>query len=78
MLQPTHANPTFWFFPLGNTPASDLLRHRPLAKSEPDEDGKDRKTKILLACGDPRYILYTFWCHAGQSESNFSEIINET
>ncbi|TGO64199.1 hypothetical protein BCON_0008g00460 [Botryotinia convoluta] len=51
---PTHE--THIFYPIGNTPAVNLLEyHAP----KPDREITDI---FLLACGDPRSILYSLFC----------------
>src|SRR5277367_4388888 len=45
------------FYPIGNTSAVNLLAHHS------PTNNKDAATEILLlACGDPRSILYSLWC----------------
>ncbi|KAH9894494.1 hypothetical protein F4778DRAFT_277511 [Xylariomycetidae sp. FL2044] len=54
MLTPTYVNLKYFFYPIGNTPAVNLLRDfRP-------HDGDNIKV-LLLACGDVRNILFTLW-----------------
>ena len=53
MYTPLSACPTSCFYPVGNTPAVNLLRHQP-----PEQ--KDFKI-LLNPCGDSRSILYTIW-----------------
>ena len=54
MLTPTYVNLRYYFYPVGNTPAVNLLRHAPLlAGNEPH--------LLLLGCGDVRNVLYTLY-----------------
>lgn len=50
------------FYPIGNTPAVNLLSCQPLEAQD------DKPTEILsLACGDARSILYSLWCEGRPS-----------
>ncbi|KAI9867364.1 MAG: hypothetical protein M1813_008922 [Trichoglossum hirsutum] len=62
MLTATWVNLRYWFYPIGNTPAVNLLRDGAF-----DSQGDERLTVtvLLLACGDPRSILFTLWCGNG-------------
>ncbi|KAK3294192.1 uncharacterized protein B0H64DRAFT_324905, partial [Chaetomium fimeti] len=53
MLAPTYANLWFHFYPIGNTPAVSLTQGLPPEK---------KADILLLACGDPRNILFTAHC----------------
>ena len=60
-------NISHWWFPIGNTPAIDLLRDR-----KSDEVGT---VKVLcLAAGDPRSILYTLHCEFGFGRSRVTNV----
>lgn len=53
MLTPTHVNLKPFSYPIGDTPASNLLRDlRP---------GKEPVEILALGCGDVRNILFTLW-----------------
>ncbi|KAG9751191.1 hypothetical protein KCU73_g6395, partial [Aureobasidium melanogenum] len=53
MLTPTYVNVKSFFYPLGNTPAANLLR---------DYCPGEEAVKILaIGCGDVRNILFTLW-----------------
>lgn len=54
MLIPAHIRLRYWFYPIGNTPAVDLLRHSPLFTA-------GRTTVLSLGCGDVRNVLFTLW-----------------
>lgn len=63
MTTPTHIQVKYWMYPIGNTPAVNLLRDTPISSS------KDETIRILcLACGDPRSILFTLWSEKGQGQ----------
>ena len=61
MFSPTYVQLKYWFYPIGNTPAVNLLRDIPACH--------ERETvKILaLACGDPRNLLFSLWCEQGHN-----------
>jgi hypothetical protein len=67
MFGTTHIALNYFFYPIGNTPPANLLRHHP-KPSDADDDETIRL--LLLACGDPRNLLYTLWCQ--DSEYNKS------
>ena len=69
MLTPTFVNLRYWFYAIGNTPAVNLLRDTTL----PDAKAKEEcAVKILLlACGDPRNLLFSLWCENGRSQSRY-------
>ena len=59
MYSPTYVQLKYWFYPIGNTPAVNLLRDVPASEAE-------ETVKILsLACGDPRNVLFSLWCEQG-------------
>lgn len=62
MLTPTYVNLHYWFYPIGNTPAVDLLEYQRLPCAT--AAGQEQQTvKVLsIACGDPRNLLYSLWC----------------
>ncbi len=47
-----------WFYPTGNTPAVNLLRDGPAWNSA---HAGNTTNLLLLACGDPRNILFSLW-----------------
>lgn len=52
MLTPTYVNLKSFFYPIGNTPAANLLRdYRP----------NDAVKILAIGCGDVRNILFTLW-----------------
>jgi len=53
------------FYPIGNTPAVNLLAYHSLSSS-----GEAATESLLLACGDSRSILYSLWSEGrpGKSE----------
>lgn len=54
MLTRTYVNSRYWFYPIGNTPAVNLLRDVLVQEGGP--------VNILsLGCGDVRNILFTLW-----------------
>ncbi|KAL9098833.1 MAG: hypothetical protein Q9163_005576 [Psora crenata] len=60
MYTPTYVPLKYWYYPVGNTPAVNLVRDLPTIEDE------EQQTNILsLACGDPRNILFTLWCEKG-------------
>ncbi|KAG9090955.1 hypothetical protein FS749_000162, partial [Ceratobasidium sp. UAMH 11750] len=52
MSSPVYWTPKEFFYPLGNTPAVSLTRD--LSSEQPADI-------LLLGCGDPRHILYTYY-----------------
>lgn len=61
MFSPTYVQLKYWFYPIGNTPAVNLLRDLPACLGE-------ETIKILsLACGDPRNVLFSLWCEQGHN-----------
>lgn len=58
------------FYPIGNTPAVNLLAyHSPT-------NNVDAVTDILLlACGDPRSILYSLWSEGRPGKSRLVDIM---
>ncbi|KAI9892707.1 MAG: hypothetical protein M1814_001127 [Vezdaea aestivalis] len=67
MYTSTCVNTGYWFYPIGNTPAVNLLRGLPVTNG-------DRNTStfevLCLACGDPRSILFSLYCSDGQDENS--------
>jgi hypothetical protein len=62
MLTNTRLSLANLFYPIGDTPAVNLLRDRLSA------DGEGKIVKILsLGCGDPRNLLFSLWCEDGYS-----------
>lgn len=55
-----------FFYPVGNTPAVNLLRDVPKSNSKPEQPCELKL--LLLACGDPRSILYSLYLENLQSE----------
>ncbi|KAI9889595.1 MAG: hypothetical protein M1814_005102 [Vezdaea aestivalis] len=72
MYTSAYVNLLSWFYPIGNTPAVNLLRTLPvLNDAEPGEVFEI----FCLACGDPRSILFSLYCSEsqdGQSRYNFT------
>ena len=61
MFSPTYVQLKYWFYPIGNTPAVNLLRDLPACQGE-------ETIKILsLGCGDPRNLLFSLWCEQGHN-----------
>ena len=61
MFSPTYVQLKYWFYPIGNTPAVNLLRDLPACPGE-------ETIKVLsLACGDPRNLLFSLWCEQGHN-----------
>lgn len=48
-----------FFYPVGNTPAVNLLRDVPEPRSKPEQQCELKL--LLLACGDPRSILFSLY-----------------
>jgi Domain of unknown function (DUF4470) len=61
MLGATIINLRYFFYPIGNTPATNVFACRvlPLQRERREEE---RVKTLLLACGDPRNLLFTLWC----------------
>ena len=60
----------YWFYPTGNTPAVNLLRDTPAAAF----DQQDTVNALLLACGDPRNVLFSLWNCQGSGRSHYTAI----
>ena len=61
MFSPTYVQLKYWFYPIGNTPAVNLLRDIQACQEE-------ETIKVLsLACGDPRNVLFSLWCERGHN-----------
>ena len=61
MFSPTYVQLKYWFYPIGNTPAVNLLRDILAYQQE-------ETIKVLsLACGDPRNVLFSLWCERGDN-----------
>ena len=57
MYCPIYVQLKYWYYPVGNTPAVNLLRD--LAHHV----GSYNDVNVLsLACGDPRNVLFSLWC----------------
>jgi len=54
MLIASNVTLRYWFYPIGNTPAVNLLRSANCATG-------DRTRVLCLACGDARNVLFTLW-----------------
>ena len=68
MYPPPFPNFHYWWYPIGNTPAVDLLR-----TTRCNDQGKVRV--LSIACGDVRNILYTLFCERGFGAQRSYEII---
>ncbi|KAK0248362.1 hypothetical protein LTS09_016480 [Friedmanniomyces endolithicus] len=55
----------YWFYPIGNTPAIDLLRHSPLSAG-------GRTTVLSLGCGDVRNVLFTLWNESPTADRSYT------
>ncbi|KAK0889263.1 hypothetical protein LTR91_026072 [Friedmanniomyces endolithicus] len=65
MLIPADIRLKYWFYPIGNTPAVDLLRHSPLSTRGP--------TSVLsLGCGDVRNVLFTLWTERATTDRSYT------
>ncbi|KAL8726803.1 MAG: hypothetical protein Q9166_006485 [cf. Caloplaca sp. 2 TL-2023] len=62
MLTPTYIQLKYWIYPIGNTPAVNLLRDTSISAL------KDVRV-LCLACGDPRSILFTLWLESGHARN---------
>jgi Domain of unknown function (DUF4470) len=69
MITNTYVSLREWFYPIGNTPAVNLLRDAPLYSTLTKE--KQSIDLLLLACGDPRNILFSLFCRDGLRELAF-------
>ena len=61
MFSPTYVQLKYWFYPVGNTPAVNLLRDVPACQ------GEDTIRILSLACGDARNLLFSLWCEKGNN-----------
>ena len=59
MFSPTYVQLKYWFYPIGNTPAVNLLRDVPACQ------GEDTIRILSVACGDARNLLFSLWCEKG-------------
>ena len=69
MFSPTYVQLKYWFYPIGNTPAVNLLRDIPACQEE------DTIRILSVACGDARNLLFSLWCEKG---NNTKRTINFT
>ena len=69
MFTPLFIQLQYWFYPTGNTPAVNLLRDTPAAI-----DQQDTVNALLLACGDPRNVLFSLWNCQGSGRSHYTAI----
>lgn len=56
MFTPVHVELAYWFYPIGTMPAVNLFRDAPGLTQQ------EKVNILLLACGDPRNILFSLWC----------------
>ncbi|KAL8785867.1 MAG: hypothetical protein Q9213_003099 [Squamulea squamosa] len=63
MLSPIYIPLKYWMYPIGNTPAVNLLRDTPASNEREETLGV-----LCLACGDPRSILFTLWSETVQNK----------
>ena len=61
MFSPTYVQLKYWFYPIGNTPAVNLLRDVPACQE------KDTIRILSVACGDARNLLFSLWCEKGNN-----------
>ena len=61
MFSPTYVQLKYWFYPIGNTPAVNLLRDIPACQ------GEDTIRILSVACGDARNLLFSLWCEKGNN-----------
>ncbi|ESZ91811.1 hypothetical protein SBOR_7806 [Sclerotinia borealis F-4128] len=66
MLGPTTFTLKHHFYPIGNTPAVNLLQSGCTFR----ENG-DPVRALLLGCGDPRNLLFTLWCNKDETKWEF-------
>lgn len=59
MFTPTWVQLKYWYHPIHNIPAVDLLRDLPLP------DVEETVNVLSLACGDPGNIFSSLWCEQG-------------
>lgn len=62
MLGATIVSLRYFFYPIGNTPAVNVLQDRARAAYGALEDGLVQV--LLLACGDPRNLFFSLWCES--------------
>lgn len=61
MLGATIINLKYFFYPIGNTPAANVFTCQ-VQPSQCERREEERVKILLLACGDPRNLLFTLWC----------------
>ena len=61
MYSPTYVQLKYCFYPIGNTPAVNLLRDVPACQRE------DTIRILSVACGDARNVLFSLWCEKGNN-----------
>ncbi|PQE12840.1 MYND finger family protein [Rutstroemia sp. NJR-2017a BBW] len=59
MLGPTRVKLSHFFYPIGNTPAVNLLETIPNWNTQDDAP----TNVLMLGCGDPRNIFFSLWCN---------------
>jgi hypothetical protein len=62
MLGNTAVNLRYFFYPIGNTPAVNVLQHRFRSANGAADD--EPVKALFLACGDPRNLLFSLWCES--------------
>ncbi len=65
MYTATYVHLRYWFYPTGNTPAINLFRELPASTGNGGELGPVKA--LLLACGDPRNILFSLECESNST-----------
>ncbi|PQE33060.1 MYND finger protein [Rutstroemia sp. NJR-2017a WRK4] len=65
MLGPTRVKLSHFFYPIGNTPAVNLLETNPNWNTQDDAP----TNVLMLGCGDLRNIFFSLWCNKDFSDS---------
>lgn len=66
MLTQTYVNRAYFFYPIGNTPAVDLLAYT-------STEGTQDVRLLLLGCGDLRNLLFTLSGRKGKRYTSCSD-----
>jgi hypothetical protein len=76
MLGATAVNLRYFFYPIGNNPAVNVLQDRFRSAPGISDDGPVKV--LLLACGDPRNLLFSLWCEssAGMTHAEDDESLS--
>lgn len=77
MLGATITNLKYFFYPIGNTSASNVFACRVLP-SEREQKEQEGVKVLLLACGDPGNLLFTSWYKSNDGTIHVLIVLNSS